>query len=216
MSRIIRRLNRPDNVTEAMPESVALAMDTRGKKSAPLAYVGLSFTNLGLTFMKFQEDQYIISQAADQNPDMDLGMEGKLPSMFHTLWVDNSYRKVPGSLVGTMVCPQHDLLIDEQVSVISETHITFKATAYDLGLKSRRDITNVEVVDIPVEEIELLMNMSGSLSIDIDDGKITFTALGIFGGKKCLEIANRICAMDLPSPRYAEDDDDDDDDQDDS
>ena len=211
MNRIIRRLARPDNVTQAMPEHIAVAMDTRGKKSAALAYTGLTFTNLGLTYMKFQEDQYIISQAAAQNPDMDLDMDGKLSSMFHTLWVDNAYRQVPGSLVDPSTCPQHDLMIDEHIDTISETHIRFKATAYDLSLDTRRDSSGVEVVDIPKDEVELLMSMVGSVTVEINDGKISFHGLGVFAGKKCEEIMKRISAMDLPGPRYTDDDDEDDD-----
>lgn len=209
MSRIIRRFHRPTNVTTAMPACVALAMDTRGglKKTEAMAYVGLAATNLGITYMKFREDQGIISKAQTMYPDADFSLTGKLPSMMHTLWMDHAYRGVPGALVDSRTCPQHDLLIDETVEALDVAHVRFTATAFRLGLETRHDETNVEVVDIPADDIDLMMGMVGSVTIEIKQGKISFDVLGEFAEPKCEEILKRISALDIPE--ISDDDSDD-------
>jgi hypothetical protein len=208
MSRIIRRLSRPENVTQALPDVQAICMDSRSDKNALVAYVGITCTNLGISYMKYIEDQHMLEKAKKQFPDIPLDMDGKLPSMVHTLWLDNGYRQCPGAIVDAQVCPPHDFLMDEAVEAISEDHMRFKVTLYRLGLETRKDATNVDVVDIPMDEVELMMGMSGSLTIDIEGGRMTYECLGDFSESTVEEAVKRIAAINLPGPDMLFGDDD--------
>ena len=200
MSRIIRRFARPENVTQAMPDVIAVCMDCRSGKHALVAYVGITLTNLGIGYMKFMEDQHMLAQARDNFPDMDLDMDGKHQSMIHTIWTDGAYRQCPGAVVDATICPPHDHLVDEAVEVLGESHIKLTATLYNLGLTTRKDPIGVDVVDIPQDEIDMMMGMAGSLVVEVNDGRMTYEVHGDFSEDRVEEAVKRIAALDLPGP----------------
>jgi len=215
MSRIIRRISRPETVTQALPDNIAVAMDARARsgKSDVLAYTGLTATNLGMCYMKFMEDQVMISRARAANPDMDLDMDGKIPSMLFTLWLENAFKSAPGALVDPMTCPVHDMLVDEFIHAEDEHVVTFKAVAYKLDLEPRKDQTNVEVVDLPMDEVDMLMGMIGTLEIRVDHGAFTYEVTGCFTEEKATAMLERVAKMPLPTmDDFTVDDDNDSDD----
>lgn len=210
-NRIIRRTGRPAGATQALPDCIAMAMDSKADDETALltAYVGLTVANLGIVFMRQQSDTVLVRKAALASGQSD-PTGSKQTSMLHTLWLDLGYKQVPGALVDPYVVPPHALLLDETLVSAGPRSCTFTVTAYRLDQTTRKDENDVDVVDVPVDPVDMMLSLAGSMEIRIEAGGcLAIEPLGCFAEPGLEKVLAQSRKLDLPDIQAMIDDGDD-------
>ena len=183
--KIVRRFWRSDNVTTVMPEVTAVAIDSSVEGGTlEMTYATLLMVALGSTFLDVTVDLRLL-----QEMDVEF-LDERLPSLYHTTWMEEGLKKQPGTFCSPYQVPPSDLLVDETFTETGRDRCQFKAVAYKLAGKVQKNC-NVEYVEVPVDQIDLLTSMVGTLTITIDQGSYTVEAGGLFAEDKHIVAAIR-------------------------